>query len=527
VKGLASLLAAFGLVGVLFALLSFVVVLLGGQGFRSDFGWVVGNFTVGVLLLIGAAVANFDDLRVRVTSGEARRAGKYGTSAIATAMLGIAILGMVGFLGARHHRRFDWSEQKVHSLSDQSRKVLADLESDVEVLVLIPRVEMDPVREFFDRYAYASDRFVVEYADPNARPGLIEKYGIRPEQLEGGLVRIAIGMDSVEVTELSEQNITNAMVKLTRTGEKVVYFLEGHGERAIEKEPGERRDGFARAAIALRNENYRVEALLLAAVGDVPEDADVVVIAGPTRPLLDVEYEALERYLSRGGALFAMVDPRAGTDLIDQLATWGIELGDDVVIDRSLALFGRAVTPFAGSYDPAHPITQDMTEPALFHEVRSVTPRADAAGAFTQIVFTGDDSWAERDIARLDEEGTAAMEEGDLPGPVPIAVVGTPAVALDEEGAAEPRLAVYGDADFASNELLDSYLNRDLFLNTVNWMMGDVEAISIRPNLSRASRFQLSIDQFQTIRSLSLFVLPEAIAVLGVYVWWSRRHPSH
>jgi ABC-type uncharacterized transport system involved in gliding motility auxiliary subunit len=111
---------------------------------------------------------------------------------------------------------------------------------------------------------------------------------------------------------------------------------------------------------------------------------------------------------------------------------------------------------------------------------------------------------------------------------VPIAVAGTPAVALDdEEGAAEPRLAVYGDADFASNELLDSYRNRDLFLNTVNWMMGDVEAISIRPNLSRASRFQLSIDQFQTIRSLSLFVLPEAIAVLGVYVWWSRRHPSH
>jgi ABC-type uncharacterized transport system involved in gliding motility auxiliary subunit len=527
VKGLASLLAALGLVGVLFALLSFVVVLLGGSGFRSDLGWILGNFAVGVLLLVGAAVVNFDAVRARMASGEARRAGKYGSSAIATALLAIAILGMVAFLGARHHRRFDWSEQKVHSLSDQSRKVLAGLDQDVEVLALVSRLETEPVREFLNRYAYESDRLKVEYADPNVRPGLVEQYGIRPDQLGGGLVRIAIGPDAVEVTELTEQNITNAMVKLTRTGEKVVYFLEGHGERAIEKEPGERVDGYARAATALRNENYRVEALLLAAKGEVPDDADVLVIAGATRPLLDVEYEALDRYLARGGALLAMVDPRAGTDLIDQLATWGVEMGDNVVVDRSLALFGRAISPFAGSYDPEHEITRDMTEPTLFHDVRSVTPRADAGGDFTELVFTGDASWAERDLARLDAEGTATMEEEDLPGPVSVAVVGTPAISVSDDGAAQPRLAVFGDADFASNALLDAYRNRDLFLNSVNWLMGDVEAISIRPNMSRASRFQLSAEQFQSIRSLSLFVLPEAIAVLGVYVWWSRRHPRH
>jgi ABC-type uncharacterized transport system involved in gliding motility auxiliary subunit len=527
VKGLASLLAALGLVGVLFALLSFVVVLLGGTGFRTDIGWILGNFVVGVLLLIGAAVVNFDALRARMASGEARRAGKYGSSAIVTALLAIAILGMVAFLGTRHYWRFDWSEQKVHSLSDQSRKVLAGLGEDVHVLALVPRLEMEPVREFLDRYAYESDRFLVEYADPNVRPGLVEERGISPDQLAGGLVQITIGKDSVDVTELTEQNITNAMVKLTRTGEKVVYFLEGHGERAIEKEPGDQVDGYARAAAALRNENYRVEALLLAAKGEVPADADVVVIAGPTRPLLDVEYEALDHYLARGGALLAMVDPRAGTDLVDQLATWGVELGENVVVDRTLALFGRAISPFAGSYDPNHEITRDMTEPTLFHDVRSATPLADTDGDFTELVFTGDASWAERDLERLDAEGVATMEEGDLPGPVSVAVVGTPAISVDDEDAAPPRLAVFGDADFASNELLDAYRNRDLFLNTVNWLMGDVEAISIRPNVSRASRFQLTAEQFQSIRSLSLFVLPEAIAVLGVFVWWSRRHPSH
>ena len=93
----------------------------------------------------------------------------------------------------------------------------------------------------------------------------------------------------------------------------------------------------------------------------------------------------------------------------------------------------------------------------------------------------------------------------------------------DGGGSREARLVVFGDADFASNELIEAYRNRDLFLNTVNWLLGDVEAISIRPVRSRASRFQLSGEQFQRIRTLSLLVLPEALAVIGVLVWWSRR----
>ncbi|HEY5656472.1 MAG TPA: GldG family protein [Myxococcota bacterium] len=532
-KGQGTLLAALGLVGVVFALLSVFVVLLSGTGFRSDLGWILGNLGAGVLLLVAAAVVNFEALRARMASGEAKRAGKYGTSAIATTLLAIAVLGMIGFLGARHHRRFDWSEQQVHSLSDQSLKVLAGLETDVHVLALVPKVAQPPVREFLDRYAYESDRFQVEYADPNERPGLVEQYGLRADQLENGLVRVAIGVDSVEVTELSEPNVTNAIVKLTRTGEKVVYFLEGHGERAIEKEPGEGTGGYVRAATALRNENYRVEALLLAAEGEVPADADVVVIAGPTRPLLAVERAALERYAARGGAVLALVDPRSRSDLVQLLEEWGVELGDDVVVDRSLALFGRALSPFAGSYDPVHEITRDMREPTLFHEVRSVTRSSEVSGDFTALVFTGDASWAERDLAKLDGEGAAAMDGDDLPGPVSVAVAGRPTVvAGDAEGGADadtraPRLVVFGDADFASNELLPAYRNQDLFVNSVNWLMGDVEAISIRPNVSRASRFQLTQSQFQTIRSLSLFVLPEAIAVLGVFMWWSRRHPGY
>jgi len=226
---------------------------------------------------------------------------------------------------------------------------------------------------------------------------------------------------------------------------------------------------------------------------------------------------------------------------VDDVRSWGIDVGDDIIVDRKLALFGRATTPFASRYDTAHAITKDLRETTLFHVARSVRPLADAKGAFTELVFTGDDSWAETNLDRFFGEAVAELDGSDVKGPVSIAVAGTldpsngaagdaanPSAAGESgaESAAKPaRLVVYGDSDFASNELLESYRNRDLFLNSVNWLAGDVEAISIRPNRSRASRFQLSQEQFTTIRSLSLFVLPQALGILGVLTWWTRRRP--
>lgn len=532
--GLPSLLAALGLVGIAFALLSFVLVLFSGAGLASDLGWIGANLVVGLGLLVTSVTLSWSTLRERMSSGEARRAGRYGSSAVVGTLVAIAILGMLGFLASRYHKKYDWTESGIHTLSDQSQKVLANLDGDVEVLALVSKVDSEPVRALLDKYADASPRFKVEYADPNVRPGLLEEYGITPDELGKGLVRIAIGGDAVKLTELDEEKVTNAMVKLTRTGQKIVYFLDGHGEKPIDGEAANARDGYGRAAEALRNENYTAKPLLLASTGEVPADADAVIIAGPRRPLLPEEAKALEAYLAKGGAILVLLDPRVHTEFVAQLASWGVELGDDVVIDRTLALFGRAMSPFADSYDPSHEITRGLRDPTLFHEVRSVK----AGPGFTEIVFTGNESWAERDLAMLDADGKAALDPTDLAGPVPVAVAGTPALPADATPPAEPaaaegedapvkkaaRLVVFGDVDFADNEFIEAYSNRNLFVNSVNWLIGDVEAISIRPAQSRASRFQLSAEQFRTIRWLSLFVLPQAIAILGVFTWWSRRH---
>jgi ABC-type uncharacterized transport system involved in gliding motility auxiliary subunit len=247
-----------------------------------------------------------------------------------------------------------------------------------------------------------------------------------------------------------------------------------------------------------------------------------VIVAGATRMLLAEESAALDRYMQRGGALLAMIDPRARTDLIEKLAEWGVALGDDIVVDRQQAIFGQANTPVA-THDASHAITRDLREYSLFHVVRSVKQSDGATGSFTEIVHTGRDSWAERDLEKFYDDGEAELNDADLIGPVPIGIAGTVEIGGADDGSEESRLVVFGDADFASNQLLNLYQNRDLFVNAVNWLLGDVELISVRPNQSRASRFQLTASQANSIRLFSLFALPEALAVVGVFIWWTRR----
>jgi ABC-type uncharacterized transport system involved in gliding motility auxiliary subunit len=520
---MSALLGALGLVSILFALAGFFMALTGA----APLDWSILHAAVGVVLLGAAALVNLDGLRERMASGEARRASKYGTSSLISTLLVLAILGMGAFLANRYSKRFDWSEQSVHSLSDQTVKVLSALDQDLEVLALFRRMEWEPVRGQLDRYAYASERFkIIEIADPNEKPDLLQRYGITPEQLGPGIVHLRYGEESVNVEQVTEETLTNAIVKLTRTGDKTVYFLEGHGENPIDGASGAAEEGFQKAAEALRNENYRVENLLLAAKSDVPEDADVVVVAGATRLMLEEERDSLDRYLKRGGAVLVLIDPRVRTELVEKLAQWGVELGDDIVVDRELALFGRAMTPFASRYAPDHPITQNLREYTMFHLVRSVKPRPEAEDRFSEIVLTGHESWAERDLEEFDAEGIAEFNGEDLLGPVPIAVAGT--VILEGEGDApqEARLAVFGDSDFASNQMLGSYQNRDLFVNTVNWLLGDVEAISVRPNRPRASNFQMSAAQKRRVQILALFAVPEILAVVGVFIWWTRRQTA-
>ena len=539
--GTAALLAGLGGVAIGFGILSALLALL--QPATDPF-WIAANLVVGVALLGAAVFMSLDTLRERARSAGGRRAGTYGTSAIVGTALGVVILALLAFLSTRYSQQFDVSETGVHTLAEQTTELLDGLEEDVTLTGFFSELQSPEVAQLLERYERASDRVAVRFVDPNAEPLLVESLGLDGEALARGLIHVEL--ESGAETTISEftgahfePDITNALLKLVRSTGKKVYFLTGHNERRIEAAPGAagnwaaEADSFGRAAQALENETYTVEPLLLANLEDVPQDASVVAIAGPTRPLLSGELEALQRYVEGGGSLFVAIDPRAQTNLYDQLSSWGIRLGDDVVVDRALAVFGQATTPIAQEYDGAHPITEPLREPTLFPMVRSVELDAAASDDFTILARTGRDSWAERDLDGWRDTGRAELDDRDLLGPVPVAVAGSPRsasggpAAHDVHGAdadsSTGRLVVFGDSDFATNEFLDALRNRDLFLNSVNWLAGDVARTTVRPNLARASSFQMSQAQGRWLQFISLFAIPEAIAVVGVIVWWMRR----
>jgi ABC-type uncharacterized transport system involved in gliding motility auxiliary subunit len=149
------------------------------------------------------------------------------------------------------------------------------------------------------------------------------------------------------------------------------------------------------------------------------------------------------------------------------------------------------------------------------------------------IVQTGERSWAETDIDSVAAKEGPKLDaaKGDRQGPIGVGAAASQAVKAPEPPAAaaaeakppETRVAVMGDADFASNAAINISGNRDLFMNIVGWLSQQENLIAIRPKEPGDSRLTLTNDEARRIAWLALFVLPGAILALGVYTWWRRR----
>ena len=480
-----------------------------------------------------------------------RRQAREGVMATSGVALALGILVAANYILSRQNVRWDLTAAQQYSLSDQTRRVLEELDAPISVLVFAREAEFPGFRDRLDEYAYVSSQVNVEYIDVDrspvrARQYEVQAYGTIVFEYEGRIER---------TTSNSEQELTNALIKAVEGEERTVYFVQGHGERDPE---GDDRDGYRAVRDALGRDNFRVETVVLAQTGEVPADATVMVVAGPSTDLLPAEADLLRAYLEGGGKLLLMLDPPDTEDdppqpnLTALAGEWGIELGTDVVVDASGVgqLLGTdASVPVAATYPP-HAITDGFNLLTAFPLARSVRPAAGGAAGRTGVVVveTGARSWAEADLSQL-ATGEVTLDEdaGDVPGPVPIATVVSqtidePEPAADDEdadGAAdssagdmdaeddepplEARLAVFGDSDFASNSAVGIQGNRDLALNTINWLAQQENLIAIRPREPEDRRITLTADQQARVYWLSLLLLPGFIAGAGIYTWWGRR----
>jgi len=449
-----------------------------------------------------------------------RRSTQVSTNALISVLAFATILGLLNVVALRYPARLDVTEKQFLSLAPQSQQVLKNLRQPVNVTVFDaqPEPRMQMLLEEYERLG--RDRFQFQFVDPQAQPGLAQRYGVK----NPGEIVLESGQRVEPLEEkFSEANLTAALQRLTSDRRSQIYFTQGHGELPLQGGQG----SLSKVLQALQAENLLTQPLNLLQQ-QIPQDGRVVVVAGAKQAFLNAEVSLLENYLRRGGSLLLLIDPETQTRLEPLLQAWKVELDRRLIVDASgagqLVGLGPAV-PLVTQYGQ-HPITQDFEAGAVsfFPLAQAVDVKPAPGLKATPLLFTGEQSWGERN------PNSAELQfdpERDRKGPLTLGVALRRPAAEDQSAAqprAESRLVVIGDSDFATDGLFGQGLNGSLILNTVTWLSNRTDlALGIRPKEATDRRLNLTPQTNRVIYWFALGLLPLAAFSAAGTLWWYQR----
>jgi ABC-type uncharacterized transport system involved in gliding motility auxiliary subunit len=477
-----------------------------------------GNIALGVIGLLAYVATNFKRMGRTV-------AGRSTPFVVLEAMIVIGVLaaGALGnYFAGQSKKEWDLTRDGLFTLHERSIAVVTGMEKKVTVIGFFrPGDQMrETVRLAVELYKRHTDKIEVEFINPDSPdPERVKKY-----EMDSRSPPIVVVADTGQYTKIrapSEEELTNALIKVAEKGQRKAYFLTGHQEPMLD-DPSE--EGFARAAGNLRNEGIVVEPLSLVDRENVPDDASVLVIAGAKRPLFPNESEAVRVWLDKGGRAVVLLDPGVDAGLEQLWRRYGILIGEDLVVDpASNAAGGFGPTaPIVQKFEP-HPTNEKLAGGAmLFFNTRSVQPKVGLANlTVTTLVQTGPTSWGETAFQPGAEQ---VRDEHDVPGPVPIAVASTKVTAANPQKIAnEARMVVVGDSEFINNRYSQMTANELFFTYAVNWTMGDEHKITIPPPKRGATRLTISDVEYYGVVFFSVNLLPLLIVGFGFSVWAVRR----
>ncbi|MFS8640476.1 MAG: GldG family protein [Symbiobacteriaceae bacterium] len=485
-----------------------------------------------------------------------------GTNTVVLTVAVLALLVLANVFAGRFSWRYDATANKLYTLSDSTRQVLAGLDRDVTIYGFIQEntPEGQSLSKLLNEYELASPRVQVELVDPERQPALARRYEV--DMVNSIVVRVDDDFRKIDPLSLfgyapeggvelrGEQAITRALLELTGRGGKKVYFLTGHGEGTPGRELNVLQD-------LLEGEALKVETLNLIQSGKVPEDAAVIAIAGPTRDLVERERQLLEEYARKGGRLLILYGPQPPGQELSQLeqllAFLGVEAQHDVVVDPQRAFLGQdplSPVPVLEAHEIVNPLAERQLELVLPGS-RSLKIRDEQQFSATALLRTSDEAWGETDL------GTERVSRGDedLPGPLTlaVAVTGSGGAAGGEEdgnqgagedagtqgngdgtsdegdgngaGGTRPAAVIVGSAAFVGNDYLQRIPgNADFVVNAVNWLLGDADRLTIRPKVQNTEPILLTPGAVAAVFYGLVLGLPVLTALAGVGIWWRRRH---
>jgi len=523
---------------------------------------------VGAVLLFASLWADRASLRRYLQS----RGAQYSAMAWTLVVVGVGVAVAGNVLAQRYDHRFDITAGQRHALAPQTIQIVSGLDSPVEVhaFFLPGMIEGEALRTLLDGLEAHTDKLEIFFHDPLTEPIVAREFEITSEF---GTVVLRSGEDTQRLeSRFDEEAIVNALVRLTAGVDHIVCFTEGHEE--VDPDDDTSGVGVGAAIVKLESQNYTVKKVFPAREGQIPSDCEVVVIGDPQVDFMPAEREMLAAHVASGRSMVVMLEPTRTPGLATDLGRYNIAVGDDLILEQnpSYQLVGgdASYIVLAGDSFDFHPITNPIRGAVLMRVVRSVARLdPDMAGINVQeLAKTSTFAWGETDYA------TAADFQPDpgrdRMGPVPVMVVAevtdpevigvgstrvvvgagpgraVPTAAVPEggppasEGDPNPapseddgipefvplaggKVVVIGDVDFATNELLDQFNNRDLLLNTLAWVVGEADQVSIRSDDGAGGRFNMTESQFLIVGLLSLLIAPGFSVMGGVGAWRDRR----
>lgn len=467
----------------------------------------------------------------------------------ASLVLAFALILLINLLASRQYARVDWSARPLFALSPQSKSLLQEIERPVDVWVVLQRGHdlRQDVEQLLREYQLHSRFLQPEFIDPDRNLARTEELARRYEIDETNVIvfrhdgrqhvlaasdlmeydfsGVRQGLAPARARFRGEAAFSTALYAVTQARSPVVYMVSGHGERRLDNfDPYV---GYSQIAKRMTREHVEWRELLLGEARQIPDDAEALIIAGPTRRFAQPELDLLHAYLERSGRMLVLLDSLTHTSMESLLARWGVRVGDDMVIDPARTFTGREL--FVTEYG-SHPITQRVRGiTSVFYSPRSVEPlpRANAVAAseadkphVTVLAKSSEEGWAENDPTR----GPVRFDAGvDRPGPIGVAVAVErgPVPGIDVQ-IQSTRMVVFGDSAFVSNGGLTGG-DEDFFMSALNWLLDREEMMGIAPRDIDAIKLVMDRHASRRLLAWVLAGLPGMVMLVGLMVGWLRR----
>ncbi len=431
----------------------------------------------------------------------------------------LAAAGLLAWIAREYRVEWDVTASARNTLSQGTQDALRLLDGPVHVTAYA--IAQDGggnlhklIQEKLRPWQRVKPDIALTLVDPRDDPKRANAAGLRsPNEL---VIEYRKRTEHLPLGEFNEQNVVNALMRLSRSSSAVIYWLDGHGERKLDGVANHDLGEFGRQ---LQLKGYKLSGLNLSIAQDVPRNTAALIVASPQADLQEAEAATLRRYVEAGGNLLWLIDPEPLRGL-DPIAEYlGLVLTPGTVVDPALKPRSGPPTLAVASNYGRHPVTGAFRLNTLFPGSRQIDTAEREGWRMTPLIEVAQRGWVE--TGKLDEKPVFDKDR-DLPGPVNIATA-FERTASGAAGDRQQRVIVVGNGNFLSNAFLGNGGNLQLGVAMLGWLSGDDKFIAIPPR--PAADVQLNIDQtmLYLIAFTFLLVLPLTFAVTGVIVWWRRR----